>query len=168
VNYLILATTVILGAAPALAVETRPELVGKTFELSAGDDPVEAFAQDGISVAGASYEVKSGNGTRFRVDRAAAGRQGLVIVSKVTKELKSSRAQWQVIGFMATAVDSDDAFTSNCKVASAADVNFLYYTPDKGGAAIKRPEAGFHIDGKSGKIEPVKLTASECRPGKAE
>jgi hypothetical protein len=153
---------------PALAASAVPQIVGKTFELGSGDDPVEAFAQDGISVAGASYEVKSGNGTRFRVDRAAAGRQGLVIVSKVTKELKASRAVWQVIGFVPTAVDTSTSFTADCKVASAGDVNFLYYTADKGGGTIKRPEAGFHVDGKSGRIEEVKLSASECRPTKGE
>ncbi|MBP0652060.1 hypothetical protein J8J40_33865, partial [Mycobacterium tuberculosis] len=46
---------------PAVAAEA-PSIVGQSFELAAGDDPVEAFALSGLSVAGASYEFKSADG----------------------------------------------------------------------------------------------------------
>jgi hypothetical protein len=150
------------AAAPAAA---DAAIVGKTFELAEGDDPVEAFAVAGLSVAGASYVMAAPDGTRFRVDRAAKGRAGFVVVSRAVKELRGGRAEWQVTDAVAVAVDSSDAFTSECRSGSGS-VAFLFYEPAKKGNGIGRAEAGFLVDAATGKVERAKLAAADCRPGR--
>lgn len=150
------------SSAPAAAA---PTIVGKTFELAAGDDPVEAFALEGLSVAGASYEMKAQDGSRFRVDRAAKGRAGFVVVSRAVEELKGGRARWMVTAAVPVAVDSGDAFTAQCRAASG-QIAFLYYEPDKSGTAIRKAEQGFTVDVRTGAAERAKLAAADCRPGR--
>ena len=155
----------VFASLPAFAVEAVPQLLGRTYELTTGDDPVEAFAAAGVSVTGASYVMKARDGARFRVDRAASGRQGLVIISRATRDVRANRAEWQVTSVVATAVDTDDAFTADCKAASPSEINFLYYQADKAGGGIRKIEASFRLDAKSGKVEAAKLSAADCRPG---
>lgn len=142
-----------------------PQIVGKSFELSTGDDPVEAFALDGLSVAGTSYEMKGADGSRFRVDRAAQGRAGFVVISRAVEELKGGRARWQVTAAVPVAIDSGDAFTADCRAASGR-IAFLFYEPDKSGTAIRKAEQGFNVDLRTGTAEMAKVAASDCRAGR--
>jgi hypothetical protein len=154
----------VVGLAAAAPVAVAAPILGKTFELAAGDDPVEAFALDGLSVAGASYEIRAADGSRFRVDRAAQGRAGFVVVSRAVEELKGGRARWQVTAAVPVAVDSADAFTSDCRAASG-QVSFLFYEPDKSGKAIRKAEQGFKLDLRTGGAERARIAAADCRAG---
>lgn len=147
------------------ATAAAPALIGKTFDLAPGDDPVEAFALDGLSLAGASYEMKGADGSRFRVDRAAKGRAGFVVVSRAIDVLPGGRAKWSVTAAVPVAVDSGDAFTADCRAASGA-ITFLFYEPDKAGTAIRKAEQGFTVDIRSGAAERAKIAAADCRAGR--
>lgn len=150
------------NAAPAAA--PAPALIGKSFDLAPGDDPVEAFALDGLSLAGASYEMKGSDGSRFRVDRAAKGRAGFVVVSRAVETLPGGRARWSITAAVPVAVDSGDAFTADCR-AGSGQIAFLFYEPDKTGTKIRKVEQGFTVDIRSGAAERAKIPAADCRAG---
>lgn len=149
-------------AAPAAAPAAG--LVGKTYDLAKGDDPVEAFAADGLSLAGASYEMRGTDGSRFRVDRAAKGRVGFVVVSRAVEQLAGNRARWRVTAAVPVVVDSVDAFTADCRAASG-QISFLFYEADKSGKIIRKAEQGFTVDVRSGAVERAAVKAGDCRPG---